>query len=85
MKISNILFGMNPLEETNFKVGFTGIRENRDDGIFYDLSTGNKLSLFSYYAKEVLRNPSYINTSLIDTLIGFMSYYMIPKKLFAAI
>ncbi len=36
MKISNILFGMNPpLEETNFKVGFTGIRENRDDGIFF--------------------------------------------------
>lgn len=79
MRISNILFGMNSLEETNFKVGFTGIREKHEDGVFYNLSKTNKLNMCFYYGKQFLKNPAYINTSLLDTVGGFFSYYMLPK------
>lgn len=79
MRISSILFGMNPFEETGFKVGLTGIQEKREDGIFYDLSGLNKLKLMGYYGKEVFLNPAFINTSIFDSLGGFFSYYMIAK------
>ena len=79
MKVDNIIFGMNSLEETQFKVRFAGMQETGKDGIHYNLSTKNKYSLFLRYGKEFLKNPAYINRSLLDSFGGFLSYYFLPK------
>ncbi len=77
MGIDNVLFGMNPLERTDFKVGFTGIREEKKQDRHYYLSNLHKLRIGLYYGKEYVLNPSYINSSLLDTLGAFLSYYFI--------
>lgn len=79
MKVDNIVFGMNSLEETQFKVRFAGMKETGKDGVHYNLSTKNKYSLFLRYGKEFLKNPAYINRSLLDSFGGFLSYYFLPK------
>ncbi len=79
MKVDNIIFGMNDLEETQFKVRFAGMKETGKDGIYYNLSTKNKYALFLRYAKEFVQNPAYINRSLLDSFSGFLSYYFLPK------
>jgi len=73
-----VIFGMNPLERTDFKVAFTGIKENFKENRHYNLSQINKLKIVFYYGKEFFLNPSFINKSLIDTFEGFLSYYFIP-------
>jgi len=74
------VFGMNPLEQTDFKVAFTGIREKKKQNRHYRLSEIDKLKIAGYYSKEFLLNPSYINSSLIDTGFAFLSYYFIKHN-----
>jgi asparagine synthetase B (glutamine-hydrolysing) len=80
MNIDVILFGMNPLEQTDFKVGFTGVKESMKEERHYYLSTINKLKILFYYGKEFLLNLNYLNTSLIDSLFAFWSYYFIKHN-----
>ena len=80
MKIDTVLFGMNSLEETNFKVAFTGMNGKSKDHIFYNLSPKNKIGMCLYYGREFVKNPSFINASLLDTLGGYVSYYLLPKN-----
>lgn len=79
MKVDSILFGMNRLEETKFKVRFAKIGNTGKNDIHYDLSTYNKISMLTTYGKEFIKNPRYLNTSLLDTFSGYVSYYMLPK------
>lgn len=79
MKVDNIIFGMNSLEETQFKVRFARIKETGKNNIHYNLSAKNKCYLLMSYAKEFLKNPAYINRSLFDSFTGFCSYYFLPK------
>ena len=71
------VFGMNPLERTDFKVAFTGITEKKKENRHFHLSNINKLKIAAFYGGEYLRNPAYINDSLLDTLGAFLSYYFI--------
>lgn len=80
MNVGNILFGMNWLEETQFKVKFANIKETGKNEIYYDLSGKNKMNLLNAYGKEFLKNPAYLNRSLIDTFSGYLSYYVLPKN-----
>lgn len=82
MNIDTLLFGMNPLERTDFKVAFTGIREKRKQDRHYHLSALHKLRILFYYGKEYLLNPAFLNSSLADTLGAFISYYFIPHDYF---
>ena len=77
MGIGIVLFGMNLLERTDFKVGFTGIKEKKKQDRHYYLSSLHKFEIGLYYGKEYLLNPAYINSSLLDTLWAFISYYFI--------
>lgn len=79
MHIDNIIFGMNSLEETQFKVRFASHRKTGENGIHYDLPTSGKLDLVMAYAKEFAKNPAYINRSLYDSFLGYLSYYFLPK------
>lgn len=74
------IFGMNPLERTDFKVAYTGVVEKAKEDRHYHLSALNKLKIAAYYGKEYLLNPSYINSSLKDTFSAFLSYYFIEHN-----
>lgn len=80
MKLDTIMFSMNPLERTDFKVGFCGINENYNKEIHYNPTILNKARIAFFYGKEFLLNPSYLNSSLIDTLGAYFSYYLLPKR-----
>lgn len=76
MGIDLIVLCLNPLEKTNFKFGFCGVAP--DENVTYRLDWLNKIKLAGYYSKEYLTNPSYINTSLMDTFFAYFAYYLIP-------
>jgi glutamine---fructose-6-phosphate transaminase (isomerizing) len=72
--------GGNDFEKTGFKVGFCGInqKDTGGKGILTGISSLTKLKLLTYYAKQYLLNPSYINSSLFDTLHAYYSSYILP-------
>lgn len=79
MDIGLILFCVNPLERTDFKSGFCGIRESWTKKVFWNLSHANKARLACHYGSRFMSNPAYLNRSLFDTLFAFLSYYILPK------
>ena len=79
MGLNVTLFGMNPMERTDFKVGFCGIDENFQKDKHYSLALTNKIKMMFFFCTKFLENPSYINATLIDSFFGFFSYYLIPK------
>lgn len=80
MDLDLILFSMNPLERTDFKSGFTGTNENYSKEKHYHLSARSQLKQIFYYARQVALNPAFINSSVADTLFGYVSYYLIPHE-----
>lgn len=80
MKVDNVIFGMNKLEETKFKARFIGLGSVGKKDNFYDFSGTNKLKLFSGYGMAFLKNPAYINSSLLDSFSGFLSFYALPPR-----
>ncbi len=79
MGLARTLFSMNPLERTDFKVGFCGIDESYHKERHYDPKFVNKLRLGAFYGKEFLRNFAFFNSSLLDSAFAYFSYYLIPK------
>ena len=70
---------INPLERTDFKTGFCGVQPpSGSDPHHYALSLGDQARLATYYGREYLLNPLYLNGSILDTLGAFVSYYVIP-------
>jgi len=66
-----------PFEHTYFKAGFAGIKPRfmSSKRAIYD----NLKLAFSYLGKYI-KNPAYINKSLIDTFGGYLSFYIIPHN-----
>jgi len=78
---SLVLFSHNPYERTDFKSGFAGVSDaERSKPIYYNLASMDKLRLLAYYAKQAALNPAYLNASIVDSLTGYLSYYLIPKR-----
>jgi glucosamine--fructose-6-phosphate aminotransferase (isomerizing) len=69
----------NKLENTHFKNGFTGISPEFKNQRIDALSFGNSLKMPLYYLKNFLKNPSYLNSSLPDTISAFYTYYFEPR------
>ena len=72
----------NPLERTDFKSGFCGVNQScigETPYYSYTLSLVNKIKLAAYYAKQYLLNPSYINSSIFDTLFAYACFYLMPR------
>jgi len=78
MGIDLVIYSENPLEQTDFKYGFCRVAPKGTRGHLYDVGLFKKLQLASYYADAFLRNPSYINSSLLDTLSAYASSYFVP-------
>jgi hypothetical protein len=68
----------NRFEMTDFKSRFAGVPTHLDaaDSRPYAISALRKLKLAGYYLGGFLRNPRYLNSSLVDTAIGFYSSYV---------
>jgi predicted glutamine amidotransferase len=73
-----IFFGENLLESTFFKYGFCGIKPNlKHKEKSFSISAFDKLKMMLFYFKQYLLNPSYINSSLLDSFGAFLSFYYI--------
>lgn len=73
--LSTSLFGMNRFEPAGFKTGFAGIDETKTYANTFDISKINKLKLLAFYSTQSFLNPSYLNSSLVDSMAGLQSYY----------
>ncbi len=74
------IWGINFLENTDFKVGFSGVKPEWNKEMIYSLSAKRKLKLFSFVAKNIIKNPYYINISNLDTIDSFLSRYLNPRE-----
>jgi glutamine---fructose-6-phosphate transaminase (isomerizing) len=74
------IMGENMLEVTRFKSGFCGVKPRFDIKNTYSLTLADKLKMVLFYGKEYLLNPAYINSSLLDTVDAFKSYYVIKHN-----
>lgn len=62
------IWGSNELENTNFKTGFAGAHPDFDKRTLYSMSNFNRIRLLSFLVKSVIKNPHYINESIVDNL-----------------
>ena len=74
------IWGVNPLENTEFKVGFLGIPPDHHKKWIYSLSGKRQMKLFYSVGKVVVENPSYLNRSVWNTLGGFVSRSIVPHR-----
>lgn len=77
--ISTMIFCMNHYERTDFKAGFAGSGPEPESDRTFTLNMQNQIAMAAHYGKNYLLNPGYINASLLDTLFGFVSYYLIDR------
>jgi hypothetical protein len=75
-----IIYGHNPLEATYFKSGFAGVEPQSQSGSYYRLNVYNAAKLALFYSRQMLANPFYINSSLLDTFSAYISYYLISHE-----
>ncbi len=73
--IKYCFFAPNKYETTGFKTGFCGL--DFSNSFYFKFSIGPKIQLASYYAKQYLLNPRYINSSLTDTAFSFYSSFFL--------
>ncbi|MDB0003480.1 hypothetical protein N9E50_02410 [Alphaproteobacteria bacterium] len=79
---TDIIFGQNKFEETNFKSGFIGINDfkYKKHNHYYDFNYLGKISILFKYLVQFINNPSYFNSSIYDSFAGYLSYYFFPKR-----
>ncbi|NJD53885.1 MAG: hypothetical protein FIB07_13575 [Candidatus Methanoperedens sp.] len=78
--IKLVILCENMLENTFFKSGYCGIKPGFGGEHTYSLAGANKIKLAAYYLNQYIRNPSYINSSIFDTMSAYFSYYMMPHE-----
>lgn len=74
------IWGINHLENTDFKVGFAGLRPQFNKKRIYSLSALSQLKLFGFVAKNAVLSPSYLNSSVLDTVGSFLVRYLYPQE-----
>ena len=79
--IGEVFLCENMLERTDFKTGFAGVKPyNLDSQHVYTLPLTARIKLALYYISQYLMNPGYINASLLDSLLAYKYYYLMPKQ-----
>jgi glutamine---fructose-6-phosphate transaminase (isomerizing) len=74
------IWGINALENTDFKTGFAGLMPRFDKKRIYSLDFSSQMKLFYFVGKNIVRSPGYVNQSLADTFGSFLVRYLYPKK-----
>ena len=78
--ISLNIWGINNLENTDFKTGFAGLEPDFNKKRIYSLNPKNQFKLFGFVAKNLITSPGYINQSVFDSLGSFAVRYFASKK-----
>lgn len=78
--VSLDLWSANPLENTDFKSGFCDVAPDFEKARLDYLSSSRKARMALYYASRFVKNPRYLNVSLIDTAGAFFAYYLEPRR-----
>ena len=68
--ISLNLWGVNPMETTHFKTGFLGIAPSFTNKHVYNSGLAAQVEYQYKRYRQYLKNPSYFNSSIFDTLSG---------------
>lgn len=66
----------NMIEDTPYKTGLCGILEDDHGMTLTGLSFRNEMALLWYYFRNYLRNPAYLNESLLDTLWAYYATFV---------
>ena len=74
------IWGINPLENTDFKVGFLGVPPDHHKKRIYSLSAKRQAKLLLSMGNNILNNPYYLNRSVWDTLGSFVSRSVVPHR-----
>lgn len=74
------IWGINPLENTDFKVGFAGIAPEFNKKRIYSLNSVNQIKMIFFVLRNMMKNPSYINQSVFDTFGSYIVRYFFNKK-----
>lgn len=72
------LWSVNPLEVTHFKTGFLGIPPDFENKRVYQSGLSKQIEYQTKRFVQMIRNPSYWNSSIVDTLSG--EYFRSRKK-----
>jgi glutamine---fructose-6-phosphate transaminase (isomerizing) len=80
LSVSLSVLGENMLERTDFKTGFANIAPYWDPNHVYTLPSTSKIKLFTFYGRQYLANPAYMNASLFDTVWASLSYYGLERN-----
>ncbi len=74
--IKLIVSGTNRYETTHFKTAFCGINETRLGGMTSaQLANIDKIKLLFFYFSQYIKNPRYINSSLVEMIKSFFYHY----------
>jgi hypothetical protein len=73
------IWGINPLETTHFKAGFLGVAPDFVSNRVYHSGLSAQLRYQGLRFNVMLRNPSFINRSIPDTLSGEFYRSIAPK------
>jgi hypothetical protein len=74
------IWGINPLENTEFKVGFMGVPPDFHKKRIYSLSAKRQAKLFFELGRILLGNSGYLNRSALDTMGSYVSRYFVPRR-----
>ena len=74
------IWATNRYENTDFKSGFCGIEPVFDKRAIDALTFRDRIRMPLYYLSRYSRNPSYLNSSLTDTLGAYWAYYFAPRR-----
>ena len=66
----------NPLERTDFKGGFAGVREGNHAQRLYAFSAYHKLKIGAFYLAQYILNPSYFNESFFESVMSFFTTFV---------
>ena len=74
------IYAENPLEKTDFKTGFCGVFPKFGIPHVYELGLSRIFRLATYYGRQLLANPAYLNQSLLDSATAFFASYGSPHN-----
>lgn len=76
------VFGENLFETTFFKYGFCGIKPNFEREKSFSISIKAKIQMLGFYFGQYMTNTAYINSSLLDTIGAYWSFYFEKHRYF---
>ncbi len=67
----------NMIEDAPYKTGLMGVPQDDHGNTLTKMSLRNKAGMLWYFAKNYLKNPAYINESLLDTANAFWQTFVV--------